>query len=264
LKDLKIHDITPFALKFENVDVAISETIEQSTPIPCQKTVSFQLPTGDEAVSSTTTTVKVFEEYKNHIGDFHIINLPHLEHCALPTIELTFSVDADGIVAVSAADRSGETTRKLVVKPEKHGFLPEEIEAMRQDAEFYQTEDKLRQEQIEARNHLEAFVFSLKQAAEYAPPERVNPLERQQVLETCKQILEWLDGNEYPETDEFVFTLRHAQKQLEPIMLKLQGGIPLDFSYQTARRCRPTPALPRNSMQNGHSHHNGSLSEEQF
>lgn len=256
-RDLKVYDIQSFTLEYLDFDGSRQVISEKGTPLPNRSDVYFKFP--QRTSCPANSVIRVFETDGSSsyflIAQYRLMNLDKFQRTGLE-LEVAFTVDADGILSLSAADKSSEYSRKVAVRVEKIGLDAEEIATMREDAEFYQTEDIIRREQAEARNQFESFVFNLKQAAEYAPPELVTFQERQKVLDSCIEALAWLESNEGAEIDEYVFAQKRIQRELHPLCLKLLG--PETGSTSSTRRCQP-----RNHLFNGHGQMNGHFNFEQ-
>jgi len=92
------------------------------------------------------------------------------------------------------------------------------------DAEKYKAEDDMQREKIAARNQLEAYLFSVKQAAEEAPSEKLSEDDKRAVAEKCRELLSWLDNNQLAEKEEFEYKLKEVQKEMQPFMMKMHGA----------------------------------------
>jgi len=142
----------------------------------------------------------------------------------VPQIEVTFDIDANGILNVSAKDSSTGKSETITIKNDKGRLSAEEIERMVKEAEQYKAEDDKQREKVTARNSLESYVFGVKQAVEEAPADKVSESDKKMVEEKTKDVLRWLDNNQLAEKDEYEYKLKEIQKEFQPIMMKLHGG----------------------------------------
>lgn len=141
----------------------------------------------------------------------------------VPKIEVTFDMDANGILNVSAKDTSSGKSKNIVIKNDKGRLSQKDIDRMVEEAEKYKEEDEKQHQRISARNQLESYVFNAKQAAQEAG-DKLAEVDKNTVIRECEECLRWLDGNVLAEKEEY----EHKQKQLtsvcSPIMTKLYNG----------------------------------------
>ncbi|GLH13660.1 Heat shock 70 kDa protein cognate 2 [Gryllus bimaculatus] len=152
----------------------------------------------------------------NLLGTFNLTGIPPAPR-GVPKIEVTFDLDANGILNVSAKDSSTGKSERITIQNDKGRLSKDEIDRMLSEAERYRAEDEKQRERVAARNQLESYTFSVKQKT---------------VQERCAAVLSWLDGNTLAEKDEYEAKLKDLQRDCAPIMTKLhqgaagQGGAP--------------------------------------
>merc|ERR1719262_690848 len=154
----------------------------------------------------------------NQLGKFELSGIPPAPR-GVPQIEVTFDVDANGILNVSAVDKSTGKENKITITNDKGRLSKEDIERMVQDAEKYKADDEKQRERISAKNSLESYCFNMKSTVE----------DRTKILDTCNETIKWLDMNQLGEKEEY----EHKQKEIEqvcnPIITKMYaaaGGAP--------------------------------------
>lgn len=139
-------------------------------------------------------------------------------------LQVTFDLDANGILNVSAKDSSTGKLERITISNDKGRLSKEDIDRMLSDAEKYKNEDEKQRERITAKNQLEGYCFSAKQATEDAGS-KLSDADKKTVVEKCTAALRWLDSNNLAEKEEFEDKLKELQKECAPIMTKLhQGG----------------------------------------
>ncbi|MEM9028472.1 MAG: molecular chaperone DnaK [Pseudomonadota bacterium] len=160
VKDVLLLDVTPLSLGIETLGGVFTGLIERNTTIPTKKSQVFS--TADDG--QTAVTIKVYQGERQmaadnkHLGTFDLVGIPPAPR-GVPQIEVTFDIDANGIVNVSAKDKA--TSKEQSIRIQASGGLSEtDIETMIKDAEEHAAEDKERREQVETRNHLESLINS--------------------------------------------------------------------------------------------------------
>merc|ERR1719322_1766450 len=165
----------------------------------------------------------------NHsLGKFDLTGIPPAPR-GVPQIEVTFDIDANGILNVSAADKSSGKSEKITITNDKGRLSSEEIEKMVADAEKFKAEDEKQKEKISAKNGLESYCFNMKSTVEDDKlKDKISEADRKTITDKCSETISWLDQNQSAEVDEF----KHKQSEIEgicnPIVSKLyqQGQAP--------------------------------------
>ena len=160
----------------------------------------------------------------NLLGKFELTGIPPAPR-GVPQIEVTFDIDANGILNVSAVDKSTGKENKITITNDKGRLSKEDIERMVQEAEKYKDDDEKQREKIQAKNSLESYAYSMKQTVDDEKlKDKIDEADKTKILDKCKEVIEWLDHNQTAEKEEF----DHQQKELEsvcnPIITKLYQG----------------------------------------
>jgi len=160
----------------------------------------------------------------NLLGKFELSGIPPAPR-GVPQIEVTFDIDANGILNVSAADKSTGKQNKITITNDKGRLSKEDIENMVRDAEKYKDEDERQRQKISAKNALEAYAFSIKQTLDEPNlKDKIGSNDKKTLLDKVDDVLKWLDSNQMAEKDEFEHKQKELQDVANPIMTKLYQG----------------------------------------
>jgi len=161
----------------------------------------------------------------NLLGKFHLDNIPPAPR-GVPQIEVTFDIDANGILNVSAQDKSTGKTNQITITNEKGRLSQSEIDRMVAEAEKFKTEDDANREKVEAKNGLENYCFQIRNTlGEEKLKEKFGEGDKEAIETAVDAALKWLDGNQLAEKDEFESKQKEVEGVVNPIMMKVyQAG----------------------------------------
>jgi heat shock protein 5 len=168
--------------------------------------------------------IQVFEGERamtkdNHqLGKFELTGIPPAPR-GVPQIEVTFEIDANGILQVAAEDKGSGKSEKITITAEKGRLSEEEIERMVQEAEEFAEEDKRTKERIDGRNNLESYCYRIKNMFDdEEKPLDISDEDRETLEEAVKETLEWLDDNQEAEKDDYDEKQQELEKLANPII----------------------------------------------
>jgi len=229
VKDVLLLDVTPLSLGIETLGAVMTKLIERNTTIPTRKSEIFSTA----ADNQTSVEIHVLQGERGMasnnrtLGRFHLVGIPSAPR-GIPQIEVTFDIDANGILHVSAKDLGTGKEQKITVTASS-GLSSDEIDGMVKDAEQHAEEDRKKREAAEARNQLDSLVYStaktMKEHKDKLPESDRRPIET--ALDSAKKVLE--------ESDSDAEAMRRAAEELTQASHKLAEMMYQQAAHQQAQ-----------------------------